>query len=192
MRQDFVHELYERQTAIALANLEKIFAVVGNDVDVVFLCGTDFGTQDSQFCSVDGFEDLWLPYYQKINGWIHAHTSWKTFKHSCGAVRPLLGSFIKAGFDIINPVQINAARMNPSEIKDEFGSGLVFWGGGVDTQKVLSFGSPLDVEKQITENCRIFGRQGGFVFNTVHNVQANVPPENLEAMVKTLKKINGS
>jgi hypothetical protein len=192
MRQDFVHELYERQTAIALANLEKIFGVVGNEVDVVFLCGTDFGTQDSQFCSVEGFEELWLPYYRKINGWIHTHTSWKTFKHSCGAVRPLLGSFIKAGFDIINPVQINAAGMIPQEIKDEFGSGLVFWGGGVDTQKVLSFGSPLDVEKQITENCRVFGQQGGFVFNTVHNVQANVPPENLEAMVKTLKKINGS
>jgi hypothetical protein len=192
MRQDFVHELYERQTTIALANLEKIFGVVGNEVDVVFLCGTDFGTQDSQFCSVEGFDELWLPYYQKINGWIHANTSWKTFKHSCGAVRPLLGSFIKAGFDIINPVQINAAGMNPREIKDEYGSDLVFWGGGVDTQKVLSFGSPSDVEKQITENCRIFGREGGFVFNTVHNVQANVPPGNLEAMVKTIKKINNT
>jgi hypothetical protein len=192
MRSEYVHSIYEKQTAISLVNLEKIYGIVGNKVDVVFLCGTDFGTQDSQFCSAEGFRDLWLPYYRKINDWIHAHTEWKTFKHSCGAVRPLMQSFIDAGFDIINPVQINAAGMIPEEIKRDFGSHLVFWGGGVDTQKVLSFGTPADVEKQVFTNCRVFGQEGGFIFNAVHNVQANVPIENLVSMFNTLKKVNGN
>jgi uroporphyrinogen-III decarboxylase len=132
-----------------------------------------------------------MPYYKKMNNWIHENTSWRTFKHSCGAILPLIPSLIEAGFDILNPVQINAAGMDPEILKSKFGDMVTFWGGGVDTQKVLGFGTPADVEKQVLRQCEIFGKDGGFVFNTVHNIQANVTIENLVAMINALKKFNG-
>jgi len=191
MRPDYIHEIFSKQSDIALSNLEKIHKVVGDKVDIVFLCGTDFGTQDSQFCGIDTLEEMYLPYYKKINDWIHDNTNWKTFKHSCGAVEPFINSFIEAGFDILNPVQINASGMDPRHLKDTYGDRITFWGGGVDTQKVLSFGTEKDVKIQVEENLRIFGENGGYVFNTVHNIQANVPPRNLIAMLETIKKVNG-
>lgn len=187
MRPDYIHEIFSKQSEIALANLQKFYETVGNDIDVVFMCGTDFGTQDSQFCGVDTLDELFIPYYKKLNDWIHANTSWKTFKHSCGAIEPLLNSFIHAGFDIINPVQITAKGMDSRHLKDTYGEKISFWGGGVDTQKVLAFGTPDDVKKQVRQQCEIFSEKGGFVFNTVHNTQANVPTENIVAMMETVR-----
>jgi hypothetical protein len=191
MRMDYIREIFERQSDIAVENLKTLFGILGNSVDAVFMCGTDFGTQDSQFCSPESFTELYLPYYQKMNNWIHANTNWKTFKHSCGAVLPLLPVMIEAGFDIINPVQISARDMDPAVLKEKFGDQLTFWGGGVDTQKVLGFGTPADVEKQVLSQCKIMSKNGGFVFNTVHNIQGNVPVENMVAMISALKKFNG-
>ena len=188
-RPDYIKEMFDRQSALAVQNLEKIWAVVGENVDVVYICGADFGTQTGQFLSVDTFRDLYLPYYRRMNDWIHRHTTWKTFKHSCGAVYPLMESFIDAGFDIINPVQIAAAEMEPQRLKDEFGDRISFWGGGIDTQNTLPFGTPQQVRDEVRRLCDIFGRNGGFVYNTVHNIQANVPLENIVAMVETLKEI---
>jgi hypothetical protein len=190
-RRPYVHQVFERQTGIALANLEKIFARVGNQVQAVFLCGTDFGTQQSTFCSVAAFRELYLPYYRRINDWVHSHTAWKTFKHSCGAVSSLIPAFIESGFDILNPVQVSAAGMDARKLKAEFGRDIVFWGGGVDTQKTLAFGTPAEVRAQVLERCEIFGRDGGFVFNAVHNVQANVPLANIVAMFQALGEFNG-
>lgn len=191
MRPDYVHTVFEKQTDVVLKNLSKMFSIVGNQIEAIFICGTDFGTQDSQFCSAETFRELYLPYYKKMNDWIHKNTSWKTFKHSCGSVVPLVPSFIEAGFDILNPVQINATGMDSKLLKSKFGDQITFWGGGVDTQKVLSFGTPHDVEKQVMEQCDILGKNGGFIFNTVHNVQATVPVENLAAMIEALRKFNG-
>ena len=191
MRMEYVQTVFEMQSDIALLNLKRIFQRVGNKPDVVFLCGTDFGTQDSQFCSPETFEELYLPYYRKMTGWIHKNTNWKVFKHSCGAVEPLIEKFIAAGFDILNPVQINAAGMDPKHLKSTYGQGISFWGGGVDTQKVLAFGTPREVESQVIQQCRQLSGNGGFVFNTVHNIQANVPVENIVAMVNALKIFNG-
>ena len=101
-----------------------------------------------------------------------------------------MDSFIRAGFDIINPVQINAFGMDPKNLKKKYGDKLVFWGGGVDTQKVLPFGKPSDVEKQVLELCDIFSKDGGFVFNTIHNIQGNVPVENIAAVFRALEKVN--
>ncbi|MBP1660314.1 MAG: methyltransferase [Candidatus Aminicenantes bacterium] len=190
-RRPYVHQVFERQTGIALANLEKIFARVGNQVQAVFLCGTDFGTQQSTFCSVAAFRELYLPYYRRINDWVHSHTAWKTFKHSCGAVSSLIPAFIESGFDILNPVQVSAAGMDARKLKAEFGRDIVFWGGGVDTQKTLAFGTPAEVRAQVLERCEIFGRDGGFIFNAVHNVQANVPLANIVAMFQALGEFNG-
>jgi hypothetical protein len=186
VRPDFIKEVFERQTDIAVENLKKLYSIAGNVVDVVYLCGNDFGTQHSTFCDLEGFREFYVPYYRKMTDWIHANTGWKIFKHSCGAVESLLEGFIEAGFDILNPVQISAAGMNPEKLKEKYGKQLVFWGGGVDTQKVLAFGTPDDVKKQVRELCSVFSREGGFVFNTVHNIQANVPVENVAAMIDTL------
>ncbi len=187
VRPEFIKEVFERQTDIAVENLRKLFSIAGNVVDVVYLCGNDFGTQHSTFCDLEGFREFYVPYYRKMTDWIHSNTEWKVFKHSCGAVESLIPGFIEAGFDILNPVQISAAGMNPEKLKEKYGKHLVFWGGGVDTQKVLAFGTPGDVKKQVRELCSVFSREGGFVFNTVHNIQANVPVENVAAMIETLR-----
>jgi hypothetical protein len=187
MRTDYLHEVFERQTDIALENLALALEATGDAVDAVFICGTDFGTQDSSFCSPDTFDELYAPYYRKINNWIHAHTRWKTFKHSCGAVEPFMQHFIDAGFDIINPVQVNAAGMDPARLKEKYGDRLVFWGGGVDTQKILPFAPPDKVREHVLRECEILFPRGGFVFNTVHNIQANVPLENVLAMLEGIR-----
>jgi uroporphyrinogen-III decarboxylase len=192
MRQDYVHAVFSRQADIAIGNLKKIFDAVGNRIDAIFICGTDFGTQTSSFCSPETFDALYAPYYKQVNDWIHQHTEWKTFKHSCGAVSNFVEHFIDSGFDIINPVQCTAAGMDPKMLKSEFGNHLVFWGGGTDTQAALSFGTPEEVRRQVLERCEIFGKDGGFVFTAVHNVQATTPGENLIAMIEALEEVNQS
>jgi hypothetical protein len=189
MREDYVKELYDRQTDIAIENLKKYNSVIGDKLDVVFTCGTDFGTQNSTFCSNETFDRVWLPYYRKVNDWIHTNTKWKTFKHSCGAVETLMNNFIEAGFDIINPVQINAAGMDPNVLKKKYGDKLVFWGGGVDTQGAFAFGTPDQVKEQVKRQCEILNNGGGFVFNTIHNIQANVPFRNVVAMLEALREV---
>ena len=189
IREDFIKEIYDRQTDIAIENLKLLHEVIGNKIDVVFTCGTDFGTQNSTFCSTETYDRVWLPYYKKVNDWIHQNTNWKTFKHSCGAVEPLMSHFIESGFDIINPVQINASGMDPGKLKEKYGDKLVFWGGGVDTQGAFAFGTPAQVKEQVKSQCEILNNNGGFVFNTVHNIQANVPFENIVAMLDALKEL---
>jgi hypothetical protein len=122
--------------------------------------------------------------------WVHANTDWKCFKHSCGSVERFLESFIEAGFDIINPVQCSAG-MDPAELKRKYGSRLVFWGGGVDTQKTLPFGSPRDVREEVLRRCEIFAPGGGFVFSSIHNLQAGTPVENIVAMLDAVHEFNG-
>jgi len=192
IRQDYIHEVFTRQTEIAIANMEKISEATGDLMDVVFLCGTDFGTQTGSFCSPETYDELWHPYYKKINDWIHANTVWKTFKHSCGAVENFMSHFISSGFDIINPVQCSASGMDPQTLKDRYGDRLVFWGGGVDTQHVLPFGTPDEVRAQVLERCKIFSKDGGFVFDAIHNVQANTPVENIVAMINAVHEFNGN
>lgn len=191
-RRDYIHRIFENQVEIALENLEKLKDAVEDTVDAVFICGTDFGTQDSQFCSLEDFNELYAPYYKKINDWIHNHTGWKTFKHSCGSVEPFIQAFIDSGFDIINPVQINAKGMDPVHLKKEYGKNIVFWGGGSDTQITLPFSKPEEVKSQVLKNCEIFSRDGGFVFNVVHNIQANVPVENVTALLEALEEYIGN
>ncbi len=182
-RRDYIHQVFAGQCELALKNLAAIAQRVGDLIDVVMVCGTDFGTQTSSFCSAETFRELWMPYYRQINRWIHQNTRWKTFKHSCGAVEKFLPSFIEAGFDILNPVQCSAAGMVPEHLKATYGDRLVFWGGGVDTQHVLPFAKPADVREQVLRRCEVFSKSGGFVFNAVHNIQAGTPVRNIVAMI---------
>lgn len=190
-RRDYVHQVFSRQYEIGLENLKLIHQAVGEAVHALFLCGTDFGTQTSAFCSVKTFRELYFPYYEKANRWIHENTKWKVFKHSCGSVERFIPSFIEAGFDILNPVQCSATGMEPEALKTTYGDRITFWGGGVDTQQVLPFGTPEEVRKQVLERCRIFSRNGGFVFNAIHNVQARTPVNNIVAMLKAVHEFNG-
>ena len=189
MRPDHIHEIFENQIDIAINNYQEVWNAVGSKIDAVFTCGTDFGSQDSQFCSVESYRELWMPHYQKLNNWIHENTTWKVFKHSCGAILPLMPSFIDSGFDIINPVQINAKDMDSKMLKKEFGDNIVFWGGGVDTQKTLPNGTPEQVRDEVLRQYEVLGNNGGFVFNTIHNMQANLPIENVIALIETLREI---
>ncbi len=185
-----VRKIFAAQTEIAVENMKRLHAIVGELLDVVVICGTDFGTQTSQFCSVDTFRRVWLEYYQQINGWIHENTTWKTLKHSCGAVVPFIDAFIESGFDILNPVQCSATGMDPRALKDRFGDRITFWGGGVNTQETLPFGTPEAVRKEVRERCEIFSRGGGFVFNAIHNIQARTPTGNVVAMLETVHAFN--
>jgi hypothetical protein len=187
IRKDYIYSLFEKQCEIALKNLEKIYSVVGNKICVTFLTGTDFGTQCGPFISSDLYRDLYQPFHKEINNWIHKNTGWKTFMHSCGSIYKLIPDFIESGFDILNPVQCSASDMNASRLKKEFGEKITFWGGGVDTQKTLPFGSAGEVRDEVKLRMDTFGPGGGFVFNAIHNIQARVPIENLMAMFETFR-----
>jgi hypothetical protein len=186
-RQDFVGAIFERQCEIALANLETLIDLFGDRVQVALITGTDFGTQRGPFISRKSYRDLFLPFHKQVNDLVHSRSRWKTFIHSCGSVYDLIPDFIEAGFDILNPVQCSAAKMDARTLKAEFGRDLVFWGGGVDTQKTLPFGTPEEVYREVRERIEIFGVDGGFVFNTVHNIQGNTPTENMLAMFRAIR-----
>ena len=185
---NYVKAVFEYQCEIALINYSKIYNAIGNKIDIAIVSGTDFGTQDSQFCSVETFRDLYKPYLKKVSNWIHSNTQWKTFIHSCGSIYPFIPDFIDAGFDIINPVQISAVNMEPKKLKKEFGRDITFWGGAVDTQKTLQFGKPEDVKEEVKRNIEILSKNGGYVFANIHILQANVPIENIAAMVDVIHK----
>jgi hypothetical protein len=187
-RRGYIKEVFARQAEIAVENLKRIHQAVGDKVHVVFMDGTDLASQNSLFCSPDAYRELYLPYSKQLNDWIHAHATWKTMKHCCGGCEPLIEGFIDAGFDVLNPVQTSARGMDPQHLVDTFGGRIVFWGGGVDTQQTLPFGTPDEVREQVTERVRIFNRKNGFVFNTIHNIQCNTPTGNLLAMFEALDR----
>jgi len=187
-RREHIRKIFERQCNIAIRSLEKIYDVIGNKIDIVFISGNDFGTQNSLIFSLDTYRDLFKPFHKKVAEWIHDNTGWKTMLHSCGAVYEMIPDFIEVGIDILNPVQISCKNMDPVKLKKEYGKDIVFWGGGVDTQRTLAFGTPKEVSEEVKRNIYIFKKNGGFVFNTVHNIQANVTIENIDAMINVLKE----
>ena len=187
---DFVQGVFDIQSNIAVKNLEKVFKAAGSDIDIIMLCTGDYGTQLNTFFSVDTYKEIFFPYHKRMCDWIHKNTHWKVFKHCCGSIEPLINPMVDAGVDILNPVQCSAANMDPEHLKKTYGSRLVFWGGGVDTQKTLPFGTPEEVRKEVLERCRIFSPGGGFVFTTIHNAQAKTPLENFIAMLNAVKEFN--
>jgi len=182
VRPGYVKAVFERQAEVALQNLERLYAAVGDRAAVIQTNGTDFGTQNGPFCSPASYRPLFLPFQQRVNGWIHARTPWKTFMHCCGGIAPLLDLIVEAGFDILNPVQCSARGMDPADLKRRYGRQLVFWGGGIDTQRTLPFGTPREVRDEVRRRIETFAPGGGFVFSSIHNVQALTPVENLLAM----------
>ena len=187
-RKEYIRKIFDYQCDKAIENYKKIFNTIGNVIDVVFVTGTDFATQNGLFISKDSYIELFKPFHLKVNNWIHENTDWASFVHSCGAVEPLIGEFINAGFDILNPVQISTKNMDPKKLKSDYGKYITFWGGGVDTQKTLPFGSPKEVREEVKYLIEIFSTYGGYVFNSVHNIQANTPIDNVIAMIEAIQE----
>jgi uroporphyrinogen-III decarboxylase len=184
---EYIKEIFARQTERAIENLELYRQAVGSKIVAIFISGTDFGTQRQEFISPDMYREFYLPFHKRMNDWVHEHTTWKTFYHCCGSIYHLIPSFIEAGVDILNPVQCSAANMEPERLKREFGDRIVFWGGAVDTQKTLPFGTPEEVRREVAERIRVFAPGGGFVLNSIHNIQAKTPVENVLAMFETAR-----
>jgi uroporphyrinogen decarboxylase len=172
-----------------------VFKELGDVVDIVVETD-DYGTQESQLISYDTFKDMIYPRLRNLIQFIKSELTEKKangekgyiFFHSCGNVRPFIPDFIDMGIDIINPVHVTAAGMEPAALKKDFGKYITFWGGGVDTQNILPFGTATEVCQYVKENLKLLKPGGGYVFNPVHNIQAEVPPENIIAMYETLQQ----
>lgn len=174
----YVKELFAISTDVALTNLDRLWSALGDSVDVIALTGLDFGTQRSEWFSPEVFREVYMPGLRAQMAAIHEKTTWKVFEHSCGSIPRLVGDLVEAGLDALNPVQTSAAGMDPRWLKDTFGDRLTFWGGGVETQSTLPFGTPEQVRAQVAERIGVLAPGGGFVFCPVHNIQPQTPPEN--------------
>jgi uroporphyrinogen-III decarboxylase len=184
---NYVRELFDFETEEAIKNAKLLWQAVGADADIIVLDGFDYGTQKAEMINPEVFSELFLPHYKKQNEWIHKNTSWKTWKHSCGSIANIIPMLIESGLDIINPVQCSAANMAPVTLKEQFGREITFWGGGVDTQKTLPFGTVEEVRNEVAERIEIFGKNGGFVFSAIHNIQVRTPVENIIAAFETAR-----
>lgn len=168
-----------------LATLERVCQAVGDVADILRF-GDDLGTNRGPFMSPKTYRDLFKPRHAALCAYVHRHSRMKTFLHSCGSIRALMPDLIDAGFDIVNPVQTNCRHMEPEGLKADFGRDVCFWGGGCDTQTILPQGTPGEVKDHVRRRLEVFMPGGGFVFNTVHNILPEVPPENIVAMYEAV------
>jgi len=176
--------VFDKMLELKMAYWEKALAEGGNYVSAV-VEADDMAGQDGMLISIRAYRSLAKPRHKKLFDFIKSRTTAKVFFHSCGAVRAVIPDFIDAGIDILNPVQVGAAGMDSAELKREFGRDLTFWGGAVDPQNVLGTGTPVDVRNEARRRIEDFSPGGGFVFAPVHNIQSNVPPQNVAAMWET-------
>ena len=180
--------LFDKLVELKLSFWETALPQLADVVDVISQAD-DYGTQTSQLISPAMFRQQIKPRWQVIFSRLQQLAPQvKQFFHSCGNVRPLLPDFIELGVQILNPVHIRATGMEPRQLKRDFGDALVFWGGGVDTQGVLPNGTPQQVKDDVRRNIEALAPGGGYVFNTIHNIQADVPPENIIAMWEALQE----
>jgi hypothetical protein len=185
------HEMMDRSVEATIRCLNLVNQAVGDYCFAWGIAADDSGTQRGEFIRPQLWSEMIKPHYAKLCDWIHAHTSWKVFFHSCGSVAELLPHFVDVGIDILNPVQTSSANMDPARLKADFGERLVFWGGGCDTQRVLGNAAPDEVRQHVKRRMEVFAPGGGYVFNQIHNIQANVPAENIIAMFDAAYEFGG-
>lgn len=174
-------KLLDALMAIHLETLKNVCKSVGDIVDIIRF-GDDLGTNNGPFMSPEIYRKIFKPRQKELCGYVRKHSKMHTFLHSCGSIYKLIPDLIEAGYDIINPVQTNSADMGPERLKKEFGKDITFWGGGCDTKNVLNKCTPREVRDHVRRNIEIFAPGGGFVFNAIHNIMPDVPPENIIAM----------
>lgn len=182
----YIADLFALSTEVAIDNLKLYWQAIGEDIDIINIDGFDFGTQNSEMISPKLFERFFEPSYKAQCDWIHQNTPWKVAKHCCGSIVHLIEPMIRAGIDVLNPVQISAAGMEPAKLKQTFGDRLTFWGGGVDTQRMLPFGTPEQVYSHVCGQLETFMPGGGFIWAAVHNIQYDVPAENIMAALQAV------
>ncbi|MHB9028648.1 MAG: uroporphyrinogen decarboxylase family protein [Candidatus Latescibacterota bacterium] len=183
VERDTATEMMGRAVDATIKCFGQYHQAVGDRCFAWGVASDDAGTQRGGLISPDLFMEMIQPHYARLCDWVHAHTTWKTYLHSCGSIRGYLPGWIEAGVDILNPVQISAEGMEPEGLMRDFGGKVVFWGGGCDTQHVLPLCAPEEAREHVRRNLEIFASgSGGYVFNQVHNIQQNVPVENVEAM----------
>lgn len=187
MYPDKVLELSEKLYQIHLKNLELWLSAVGPYIDVV-LFGDDLGGQQGPLISPDAYREFYKPYHKKLWGRAKELADVKVQLHCCGGIYELLDDLIEVGLDAVNPVQISCRGMDPERLKADFGERITFWGGGCDTQRILPLSSPSEISEHVQELTSIFSPGGGFVFQQVHNILANVSPENVVAMMDSIHK----
>jgi len=171
--------------------LKKYLDAVGDYLQVVGIGGEDLGSQVGPFVNPMDWRELFEPAIKELVDIIKSKTNCYVMIHSCGSIKPFISDFIEMRIDIWNPVQISAKNMDPRELKKEFGDNMTFWGGGIDTQHVLPFASPQKVKDHVRELVEIFKPGGGFIFNQIHNVQPETPPENIVAMFEAVNEARG-
>lgn len=184
--EDAVKELLEQLMVRHLATLEKVCDAVGDIVDILRF-GDDLGMDTGMFMSREKYQTIFKPHHTVLNEYVHKHSKMKTFLHSCGSIYPIIGDLIDAGYDILNPVQTTAYQMDPAVLKREFGKDITFWGGGCNTRTILNRATPQEVYDYTRRMIDIFMVDGGFVFNTEHNIMPDVPPSNIIAMYQAVK-----
>ena len=168
-----------------LKTLEKVCHYVGDICDVLRF-GDDLGMDTGPFMQPAIYRRLFKPRHAQLNAYVHEHSTMKTFLHSCGSIYKVMPDLIEAGYDIINPVQFIARDMEADRLKREFGKDITFWGGGCDTRRILNHGTPEQVRDHVRQMIETLAPGGGFVFNTVHNIMPDCPPENVEMMFRTV------
>ena len=184
---DWVAYMLDRLVEFKSAYWERALAEIGDLVDVA-IEADDLGGQNAPLMSPRTYRKLIQPRHRRLFSSIKQQAPVKVFYHTCGAVRKLIPDLIDAGIDILNPIQISSPGMDPQELKREYGRDLVFWGGGVDTQRVLGVASPEEIRGHVRSNIDALAPGGGFVFAAVHDIQANVPPENVMAMYEAWRE----
>jgi uroporphyrinogen-III decarboxylase len=181
---DTCHEMMDRSVKASIQCFKQLHDAVGDTCFAWGIASDDSGTQRSEFVSPELWAEMIKPHYARLCAWVHRNTKWKTYLHCCGSIYRLIPHMIEAGIDILNPIQTSAANMEPERLKAEFGGKIVFWGGGCDTQRVLPTATTEEIREHVRERLAIFKPGGGYVFNQVHNIQTNVPAENIIAMLE--------
>ncbi|MCX8037170.1 MAG: uroporphyrinogen decarboxylase family protein [Candidatus Sumerlaeia bacterium] len=184
-----VERLLDALMEVHMAGLGKVCEAVGDVVDILRF-GDDLGTDSGPFMAPEIYRKLFKPRHTQLCAYVHRHTTMKTFLHSCGSIYALLPDLIEAGYDVINPVQTSCRNMEPERLKREFGRDICFWGGGCDTRAILNRATPQEVKDHVKRRLEIFSPGGGFVFNTVHNILPEVPPQNVVAMFEAIEEFN--
>jgi len=184
-----VEKLLDELLKRHLETLDNVCKSVGDIVDIIRF-GDDLGMTSGPFMDVDTYRTLFKPRHKMLCDFVKQNSKMHTFIHSCGSISMLMPDMIEAGIEIFNPVQTNAFKMDPQFLKKEFGKDCTFWGGGIETVGTLNIGTPQHVKDQVTERLEIFSEGGGFVFNTVHNILSDVPPENIVAMFEAINNFN--
>jgi len=179
------HRFLDKLVEMHLANLEKFLSAVGPYIDIV-LFGDDLGMQTGPQISPRMYREFFLPRHKLLWEAARKLAPVKVMLHSCGGLYPLLPMLIEAGLDIVQPVQTTCTDMEPERLKREFGRDICLWGGGCNTRDVLGVGTPEEVAADVRRRVRMLAPGGGFVFQQIHNVMADVPPENILAMLEAV------